>query len=361
MGIVYLLQFSFSLALTLSIWGLIALILPVFAELLMSPYGFSLTLLPMLVPLVLGTVFLFSVAVHYTQLFIVNFLSSGKLVKKYRCEWALVTGASSGLGKAIAFDLASQGANVVLVALDNELLHSTCAELTALYPNRQFMKIGVNFGDFEHHSYEQVILEQTRDLRINVVFLNAGYIVLKGFTKAPIDTWMRNLECNVLSGVRLSHAFMSRMRANNTRGFVCFTSSAAAMFPAPSQVLYSSGKAFLQNFAQSLAIEAGQYGIDVQVLLPGPMAGTSNFYTQNEAGKVPKLDAFKFFLAIATTPNVVARQACRAAGWVTMLDTGAFTIFMRMFVRLVDWNAACYVMKKGLPLSGDFKNNKDFC
>lgn len=68
------------------------------------------------------------------------------LKKKYGASWGLVTGSSSGIGKAIAVKLAEQNINVVLVALDDDLLKTTTQELKAKYPSLQFRSIGVDLS-----------------------------------------------------------------------------------------------------------------------------------------------------------------------------------------------------------------------
>jgi len=74
--------------------------------------------------------------------------------------------------------------------------------------------------------------------------------------RADINSQLTNLECNVVSHLRVTHHFLSRMVEKKLRGCITFTSSQASFFPAPSSALYGSGKAFLSAFASSLAIEA---------------------------------------------------------------------------------------------------------
>jgi short-subunit dehydrogenase len=304
-----------------------------------------------LVTFALGYVFVVVNAIYLLHTYFLAFFSRVNVVRKYRCQWALVTGGSSGLGRALAFKLASQGANVVIAALQDRFLEDTLRDLKAKYPNLEFRGVPVDLTD-DRHSYYDAIAEATKDIPVNICYLNAGYLKLGPFGKTDLTVWTRNLECNVMSGVRLAHLFVSRMIERKQKGLICFTSSAAAMFPAPSQATYSAGKAFLQNFAQSIAVETHHYGIDTMVVLPGPML--TQFYTANVSGKVDQLDAFKFFLAIAATPDSVADQVTRCAGNGSVIETGAFTVLTRIFVRFADWNSMLAVMKRGVALSGDF-------
>ena len=94
------------------------------------------------------------------------------LKKKYNATWALVTGAGSGIGKAIAFKLASQGLNVVVVSLDDDYLKQTMKELKEHYPELEFRSVGCTFSPGV--PYLEKIKEATKDIDINIVFNNAG-------------------------------------------------------------------------------------------------------------------------------------------------------------------------------------------
>lgn len=96
------------------------------------------------------------------------------LKKKYNATWSLVTGAGSGIGKALAFKLASQGLNVVVVSLDDDYLKETMKELKEHYPDLEFRSVGTTFSPGV--PYLDKIKEATKDIDVNVVFNNAGYV-----------------------------------------------------------------------------------------------------------------------------------------------------------------------------------------
>lgn len=307
---------------------------------------------PSVLALWIGFVFLTGTAFYIVPLFAFHFIFPARnLAKYYGCKWALVTGASSGIGAAISTRLAQQGINVVLVALEDALLEKHTLMLRERFPNQEFRAVGV---DLTREGYLEKVRDATEDISINVVFNNAGYLLLGGFTKKPLGAHLGNLECNVISGLKITHLIMSRMvESGVTKGAFFFTSSSASLFPAPAQSMYSSGKSFISSFAASLAIEASLKGYDILSIQPGPMR--TNFYTQNVSGSVPKLDAFKFFLAMSNTPEEVAEILFRAAGRCTWLDTGVFSFVMRIIMRLVDVNAFVSLMKNTIHLSGDMK------
>lgn len=96
------------------------------------------------------------------------------LKERYGASWALVTGAGSGIGKALAFKLASQGLNVVIVSLDDAFLKGTVKEIRAAYPKLEFRSVGVNFAP--KVDYMAKIRQEIKDIDVRVVFLNAGFL-----------------------------------------------------------------------------------------------------------------------------------------------------------------------------------------
>ena len=111
---------------------------------------------------------------------LVSLLPVPDLKKKYGAQWALVTGSSSGIGKSLAIKLAQQGVNVVLVALQEDILDETFAELQAQFKTRKFIKIGVNLGT---PGYLDKIDEATKGVDVQLVFNNAGFMLTGFFDK----------------------------------------------------------------------------------------------------------------------------------------------------------------------------------
>jgi len=169
-------------------------------------------------------------------------------------SWALVTGASSGIGLAFSQKLAAQGINVVMVALDDEHFQRSFSAIQKDFPKIKFRRVPTNLGV---PGYVSEITKATEDLKVRMVFCNAGYL-LPGFFTGPdasSDRQLANLECNLVSAVKISHHFIGRMLSvgclsdachfvaqmeplpGGRRGLVEFTSSSAAFLPNPLAVL----------------------------------------------------------------------------------------------------------------------------
>lgn len=251
------------------------------------------------------------------------------LRKKYNAQWALVTGASSGIGKAITEKLADQGINVVLVALDDALLATTFAEMQKRFPARQFRKVGVNLGAYDQ--YMQPIIDATNDISINLVFNNAGYICPGFFAETEFARVRANFECNAGCSLGITHHFTRKMLERKDSGLVTFTSSAGCYLPGPTATLYSSTKAFITNFAVTLASEVKDAGIDVVVIHPSPVA--SNFYKTTG----PQLDSLKQAQKAGVGPMVIADQIFASAGRLTVWDQGLTCVIFRVVNKILDW------------------------
>ena len=121
------------------------------------------------------------------------------------------------------------------------------------YPNQEFRAIGVDLSKSEQALAQ--IDENTKDIDIQLIFNNAGYILFGLFTDRSLQAQMTNYHVNCTTAVMLTHHFLSKMIEKKLKGCISFTSSPAGQMPGPMAALYGSTKAFLTNFATSLAPE----------------------------------------------------------------------------------------------------------
>jgi short-subunit dehydrogenase len=284
---------------------------------------------------------------YWVPKLIVSLLPTQNLKKKYDAEWALVTGSSSGIGKSIAFALAKQGVNVVLVALQEPLLDETFEELKASFGDRKFLKIGVNLGA---PGYVDKIADATKDIDVQLVFNNAGYMLTGFFDKTPLARLMMNHECNATSAMQITHVFVTRMLEKNKRGCVVFTSSAAACQPTPFSALYGATKAYVSSFAANIAVELHSRNIDVLAFHPSPVA--TNFYD-----KAHKLDALAFFMNFAVKPDALPREMFKVVGRAVWWDSGSVAVGFRMLLKVFDYGFFAALISRFAHTMSDYKKN----
>jgi len=202
------------------------------------------------------------------------------LKKKYGAKWALVTGGSSGIGRAITEKLAKQNINVVIVALDDTVLREFHEKIQKEFPNLQFRAVGVDLGGAD---YLERIIENTNDIDICLLFNNAGFITIGLFSDLSLERQLKNYNVNATSAIRITHHFLNLMISKKLKGVITFTSSPAGLMPCPFSAMYGATKAFLTEFGVSLAGEVKHDGIDVMVMHPSPV--DTAFYNADTAHK----------------------------------------------------------------------------
>jgi len=178
---------------------------------------------------------------------------------------ALVTGASSGIGRAIAVRLAADGSDLVLVARRAELLEALAGELRATCG----VDVEVLVADLtDPGGLASVEDRLRRDAPVDLLVNNAGIGAQGRFADIPIEWQEGQVLLNVLAPVRLTHAALEGMLRRG-RGGVLNVSSIAGTQPLPNVATYSATKAYLSSFSHSLHEEVRRSGVSVTALLPG--------------------------------------------------------------------------------------------
>jgi len=186
-----------------------------------------------------------------------------QLVARYG-DWALVTGASSGIGASLARQIAADGMKVVLSARREDRLTSLAAEL-----ERDFeIETRVVVADLSERSGQAELLEAVSDLEIGLLVNNAGLGYAGRFDLLDGDRLRQLVSVNCEAPVVLTHALVQGMRERG-RGGVFFTGSVAGAQPIPLHGVYSATKAFDRFLGEALWGELRASNIDVIVLEPG--------------------------------------------------------------------------------------------
>jgi hypothetical protein len=176
---------------------------------------------------------------------------------------ALVTGASSGIGNAIALELARRGFDLVVTARRTEMLEELADEARSAH-GRTVEVIPADLGTLAG-------VKRVADRiagGVDVVVANAGFSTRGPFAELPLEAEVAEVELNVLSTLRLCHAAAAVM-SRQARGHILVTSSAASFQPLPGLATYGASKAFLTSFAQALDAELRPAGVSVTCLAPG--------------------------------------------------------------------------------------------
>jgi short-subunit dehydrogenase len=179
--------------------------------------------------------------------------------------WALVTGASSGIGQEFARQLASLGINVAVVARRQNRLESLVSDLESEH-GVQARAIPV---DLTAPDYLEVIKAAVSDIEIGLLVNNAGGGHPGSFLKQSLADRTRVVQLNVTAPMQLAHVFGEKM-SRSGRGGIIFVSSLAAYTGSPFLANYAATKSYQLNLGTALHQELKPKGIDVLVLSPGP-------------------------------------------------------------------------------------------
>lgn len=183
--------------------------------------------------------------------------------KKYG-SWALVTGASSGIGEEFSKQLAARGMNLILVARRQERLEQLANELGQQYG----VQCKVIAGDLEMAEFLTELDTATAPLEVGLLVNNAGFAQTGYFLARPVEEHLSLLHVNCRAPLMLAHTYGDRM-AKRGRGGIINVASAVAFLPMPHWGNYAASKAYLLSFSEALGFELQERGVDVLALCPG--------------------------------------------------------------------------------------------
>jgi short-subunit dehydrogenase len=207
---------------------------------------------------------------------------------------ALVTGASSGIGKSFAEVLASIGLDLVLVARRRQRLEELAARLREQYS----VQVTLCQVDLARSGASAQILDDTAELDVGLLVSNAGFGIKAAHAASDPQTMTDMLMVNCHVPMLLSHGFIPRLRARGNGGMI-FTSSVEGLMGCPYSAAYSASKAMLISLGEALWGELAPEGIKVLTLCPGP--------TDTEAAALQGMDPAK--IQGMMSPDEVARLA----------------------------------------------------
>ena len=180
--------------------------------------------------------------------------------------WTLITGASGGIGRAFAVELAARGHDLVLSARREEELRAT-ADMVS----RHGVRTEVLGADLSTAAGRRGLLDElrVRHLPVSMLVNNAGFGSIGAFADLDADRLADEVELDVQAVVQLSRALLPPMLEAG-RGSIVNVASTAAFQPLPTMAVYAAAKAFVLSFSQALWEEVRHQGVRVIAVCPGP-------------------------------------------------------------------------------------------
>jgi short-subunit dehydrogenase len=215
--------------------------------------------------------------------------------------WAVVTGASSGIGEALARQLAARGHRLWLVARRGDRLTELARELR----RRHRVEVEIRPCDLADRDGRAALCRELARLEVEVLANNAGFTTCGVLAEGDPLREAQEVEVNVVAMHELTLAVLPGMLARE-RGTILITGSTAGMQPVPSAATYAASKAFANTFAESLHDELRGTGVSCTLLAPGPVR--TEFMAVGGASHLEERRWFAW-----KSPQSVARAGLRGA------------------------------------------------
>lgn len=222
------------------------------------------------------------------------------MIDSFAERWALITGASSGIGVEFARKLAERGMHLVLTARRKELMEQLAGELDTKHGAR----CEVIVGDLSDPAQPKKLFDEIKNAGISVELLvnNAGFSVVDEIDKTDVDRVMAMVNLNIAALTELSYLFLPEM-LERRHGAIINVSSVAGFQPVAYMGAYAASKTYVLHFSEALWAEARERGVTVMALCPGTTR--TEFFTQ--AGIPGWLKKHR-----SQTPEQVVRAALKA-------------------------------------------------
>src|SRR5215475_9891492 len=178
--------------------------------------------------------------------------------------WALVTGASAGIGAEFARQLSQMGLNLVLVARRRQRLEDLACDLES----KNKVQVRIAGADLARPDFLPAIRSVTNSIEVGLLVNNAGFGLAGHFLEHELEEELNLLNVNCRAPLILTHEF-GRQMAQRRKGGIIFVSSVSAYVATPFEASYAASKVYELFLAESLEYELKQSGVDMLALCPG--------------------------------------------------------------------------------------------
>jgi NAD(P)-dependent dehydrogenase (short-subunit alcohol dehydrogenase family) len=239
-------------------------------------------------------------------------MDSNKTIRIYDGATAIVTGGASGIGRALAEELAKRGCEVVLADLQIELAEEVASDINASGGRAK----AVNIDVIDFSAMEQLVQETVkRTGRLDYIFNNAGIVIGGPVNRFGIEDWNQIVGVNlrgVINGIQAAYKVMM----GQGFGHIINTASMAGFMVGPGNVAYTTTKYAVVGLSKSLRAEAAQMGIRVSVLCPGvirtPILEGGGKYGKMLVDIPPKELLRRFEKLRPMSPNLFAKKVLKS-------------------------------------------------
>jgi 17beta-estradiol 17-dehydrogenase / very-long-chain 3-oxoacyl-CoA reductase len=251
------------------------------------------------------------------------FIRPGVNLKQYG-DWAVVTGATDGIGKALCFELAKAGLNIVLISRTTSKLKETASEIESKYPKVQTSIVQVDYGNFDAAAKSRVkAAVDPLDVAVLVNNVGMSYSFPQNVADLKEDQFRTLLELNVSSTVEMTQLLLPRMEQRKKGIIVNMSSASSALGGCPMLALYAASKAYINEFSSSLHYEYSGSKCDIRVQAQIPLFVTTKLAKIRKA----RLDV--------PSPATFAKASVRAMGHEPLISpywVHALMVFLGSFV-----------------------------